>query len=83
MVTDESDEMIVRSTIDLAHNLGMEVIAEGVNSEEVWKKLGKLECDGAQGYYICVPLPAEELVHWLDGTNRGASRGADSPILRS
>lgn len=83
MINDESDEMIVRSTIDLAHNLGLDVIAEGVDSEAVWKKLGELECDGAQGFYMCVPLPAEELVRWLDGMDLNANRDADSPILKT
>jgi diguanylate cyclase (GGDEF)-like protein len=82
MTNDESDEMIVRSTIDLAHNLGLDVIAEGVDSEEIWNKLGKLECDGAQGFYLCVPLPAEELVRWLDGTDQGVNRDAGRHILR-
>jgi EAL domain-containing protein (putative c-di-GMP-specific phosphodiesterase class I) len=82
MTNDESDEMIVRSTIDLAHNLGLDVIAEGVDSEEIWNKLGKLECDGAQGFYLCVPLPAEELVRWLDGTDQGINRDAGRHILR-
>ena len=83
MTNDESDEMIVRSTIDLAHNLGLDVIAEGVDSEEIWKKLDKLECDGAQGFYICVPLPAEELVSWLDGMDQAANRDSDRPILKT
>ena len=82
MTNDESDEMIVRSTIDLAHNLGMDVIAEGVDSEEVLNKLDELECDGAQGYYLCVPLPAEELVRWLDGADQGANSDAGRHILR-
>ena len=82
MTNDESDEMIVRSTIDLAHNLGMDVIAEGVDSEEILNKLDELECDGAQGYYLCVPLPAEELVRWLDGTDHRANKDAGRHVLR-
>ena len=82
MINDEKDEMIVRSTIDLAHNMGHDVIAEGVDSEEIWNKLAKLKCDAAQGYYLCVPLPAEELIRWLDGTNQGANMDADRPIIR-
>lgn len=49
MIQDESDAMIVRSTIDLAHNLGLHVIAEGVESEEILTALKWLGCDGAQG----------------------------------
>ncbi len=82
MTNDESDEMIVRSTIDLAHNLGMDVIAEGVDSQEILNKLDELECDGAQGYYLCVPLPAEELVRWLDGTDHRANRDVGRHVLR-
>jgi len=74
--------MIVRSTIDLAHNLGMDVIAEGVDSEAILNKLDELECDGAQGFYLCVPLPADELAHWLDGTDHKANRNAGQHTLR-
>jgi diguanylate cyclase (GGDEF)-like protein len=80
MIADENDEMIVRSTIDLAHNLGLDVIAEGVDSGEVWSKLHELKCDGAQGYHICFPLPAKELIRWLKGRDMGAGRNLDSPV---
>ena len=65
MTSDESDAMIVRSTVDLAHNLGMTVIAEGVETEEVLAALMDLGCDGAQGYYIGRPLFAAEFLQWL------------------
>ncbi len=68
VTTNESDAIIVLSTIDLAHNLGLGVIAEGVDSQEVWKMLNGLGCDGAQGYYICIPLPAAEFIHWFNNT---------------
>lgn len=77
MLTDESDRMIVRSTIDLAHNLGLDVIAEGVDSEEILKKLRELGCDGAQGYYLCVPLPPDKFGQWFAGLNSGAGKGTD------
>jgi len=82
MIADESDEMIVRSTIDLAHNLGLDVIAEGVDSEEAWNKLHKLECDGAQGYFISVPLPANEVIRWLRGRDLRANRDVDLPVCK-
>lgn len=66
MTTDESDSMIVRSTIDLAHNLGLSVIAEGVENKEILEMLHTLGCDGAQGYYLCHPLPAAEFISWLN-----------------
>ena len=61
----ESGEAIVRSTIDLAHNLGMKAVAEGVETENAWVKLKEFGCDLAQGYYMSEPLPPEELVRWL------------------
>ena len=58
MAVDASDAAIVRSTIDLAHNLGLRVVAEGVESEDAWRHLEALGCDFAQGYYLSRPLPA-------------------------
>lgn len=69
MMGSEKDKVVVRSTIDLGHNLGMKVIAEGVENKEVWDHLAALGCDAAQGYYLCRPVPAEELVQWLHQYN--------------
>ncbi|GAB4288274.1 MAG: hypothetical protein Kow0096_00540 [Thiohalomonadaceae bacterium] len=65
MNEDDSDAMIVRSTIDLAHNLGLEVVAEGVESAEALELLRILDCDAAQGYHISRPLAAVALEEWL------------------
>jgi EAL domain-containing protein (putative c-di-GMP-specific phosphodiesterase class I) len=65
MIMDNSDTVIVRSTIDLAHNLGLRVIAEGVESEEILMSLKNLGCDGAQGYHICRPVPADDFIDWF------------------
>jgi diguanylate cyclase (GGDEF)-like protein len=65
MTQDQNDAQIVRSTIDLAHNLGLKVIAEGVESQEVWDRLRALGCDQAQGYYMSRPLRAADLTQWL------------------
>jgi diguanylate cyclase (GGDEF)-like protein len=54
------DEVIVRSTIDLAHNLGLTVTAEGIESQATWHKLRNLGCDYGQGYLISKPLSAAE-----------------------
>jgi EAL domain-containing protein (putative c-di-GMP-specific phosphodiesterase class I) len=56
---------IVRAVVDLAHALGMPAIAEGVETEDEWRVLRALGCDGAQGWYIAVPMPAEEATTWL------------------
>jgi len=65
MATDANDAVIVRSTIDLGHNLGLKVVAEGVEDETAWERLQQLGCDAAQGYYMSRPLPAKELLDWL------------------
>jgi diguanylate cyclase (GGDEF)-like protein len=61
MDKDENDAVIVRSTIDLGRNLGLKVVAEGVETAEVWAKLAALGCDMAQGFYLSKPVPAEEI----------------------
>jgi diguanylate cyclase (GGDEF)-like protein len=58
---DESDAMIVRSTIGLARSLGMRVVAEGVENEDTWARLVALGCDIAQGYYLCRPKSAADV----------------------
>jgi len=65
MTEDENDAMIVRSTIDLAHNLGLEVVAEGVETTEALELLKILDCDGAQGYFIGRPMSVATIEQWL------------------
>jgi diguanylate cyclase (GGDEF)-like protein len=65
MGEDDDDAAIVRSTIDLARNLGLRVVAEGVETEAVLRELGRLRCDVAQGYHLARPLPAAELEAWV------------------
>ena len=62
MESDPASATIVRSTIELAHNLGLLVVAEGVETEDNWKALKELGCDIGQGYYFAKPLPPVELV---------------------
>jgi diguanylate cyclase (GGDEF)-like protein len=61
MAHDSSDAAIVHSTIDLAHNLGLRVVAEGVENLESWRRLREQGCDLAQGFYVSRPLPGPEL----------------------
>jgi diguanylate cyclase (GGDEF)-like protein len=65
MCDDPSDATIVRSTIDLGRNLGLTIVAEGVESLEIWNALRELGCSLAQGYLIGRPMPAQELVPQL------------------
>ncbi|MFM0755012.1 putative bifunctional diguanylate cyclase/phosphodiesterase [Paraburkholderia strydomiana] len=65
MTQHKDDETIVRSTIDLAHNMGLKVVAEGVESEEVLTRLRELRCDLVQGYHLTRPLPPMKLEAWL------------------
>ena len=76
MDSDASDRAIVRSTIDLARHLGMEVVAEGVESEDALAELRALGCHLAQGFAISPPLGAEALAAWA------AAARAMSPALR-
>jgi diguanylate cyclase (GGDEF)-like protein len=64
MQTAEGDALIVRSTIDLAHNLGLSVVAEGVESADILEHLRRLQCDEAQGYHISRPLPLDDYLAW-------------------
>lgn len=74
MTTSEADAAIVRTVIHLAHDLGKQVCAEGVEDEETWRMLGELGCDLAQGYWIARPMPASELTRWLEDTSWGLKR---------
>ncbi|HEU0133146.1 MAG TPA: EAL domain-containing protein [Mycobacteriales bacterium] len=75
MDVDDEDATIVRSTIDLAHGLGLRVLAEGVETAETWQRLSDLGCDAAQGYFLSRPHPARVVTEWL------AARDA-IPVMR-
>jgi diguanylate cyclase (GGDEF)-like protein/PAS domain S-box-containing protein len=66
MVAREEDEVIVRAAIELGHNLGLGVVAEGVEKRAVMERLAQLGCDFAQGYYMSRPVPADELAVWFE-----------------
>ncbi|HUO84235.1 MAG TPA: EAL domain-containing protein, partial [Thermoanaerobaculia bacterium] len=71
MRTSEGDAAIVRAMIDLGHNLGRQVVAEGVEDDETCRRLIAMGCDLAQGYCFTPPIPAEALVEWLTENNWG------------
>ncbi len=75
METGEDDAMIVRSTIDLAHNLGLTVVAEGVETAAILERLRTLACDEAQGYHIARPLPVDDFLAWQEGQAHQVRQG--------
>ncbi|HYC61639.1 MAG TPA: EAL domain-containing protein [Thermoanaerobaculia bacterium] len=75
MASSDADAAIVRTVIDLAHNLGKQVCAEGVEDEAAWHTLRDLGCDLAQGFWIARPMPGDALMRWLDRTSWGLERG--------
>src|ERR1700693_264975 len=66
MLVNRKDDVIVRSIIDLGHNLGLKVVAEGVDNQQTYDRLVALGCDIGQGYFISRPVPAEALEEWLN-----------------
>ena len=71
-----TDTVIIGSTIDMAHQLGCSVTAEGVEDEATLLALALLGTDSIQGYHVCYPLPADELRRWLNGRQAGVVAGA-------
>jgi diguanylate cyclase (GGDEF)-like protein len=65
MIENKNDALIVKATIDLGHNLGLKVTAEGVEDEEVWLLLKQMNCDIVQGYHFSPPLEEQDLFRWL------------------
>jgi diguanylate cyclase len=66
MTSNASDAVIVRTTIDLGRNLGLRVVAEGVEDAVTWQELDALGCNAIQGYYVSRPIPADDLTSWLE-----------------
>jgi EAL domain-containing protein (putative c-di-GMP-specific phosphodiesterase class I) len=66
VTTDRDDTVIVKSTIDLAHNLGLETVAEGIETQEVLDIIKQAGCDIAQGYFISKPLYADDFLKFLE-----------------
>jgi EAL domain-containing protein (putative c-di-GMP-specific phosphodiesterase class I) len=65
MAQDDNDFTIVRTIVDLGRNLGIRVVAEGVENDETWKRLASVGCDVIQGYVLAKPLGALDLDKWL------------------
>lgn len=77
------DWVIVSSLIELGHNLGMTVVAEGVEDERTLRTLNEIGCDFAQGYHMAKPLPADDLAEWLETSPWGmphAHQAASTPV---
>jgi diguanylate cyclase (GGDEF)-like protein len=80
MEADKRNAAIVRSTIELGHNLGLTVVAEGVETEHELSQLRRFGCDVAQGYHLGKPMSPEALEAWL-GASAGRTFGS-RPVLR-
>jgi len=65
MIDSANDAVIVRSTVDLGRNLGLRVVAEGVEDPTTWQQLDALGCNAIQGYYVSRPVPPDDLLSWL------------------
>ncbi len=83
MMQGESDAKIVHLIANLSHNLGLTVVAEGVEDEATWNKIADLGCDVVQGYYICKPLPAKEFSAWMLTTPWNAANNKDRTAPRA
>jgi diguanylate cyclase (GGDEF)-like protein/PAS domain S-box-containing protein len=83
MDTNPDDAAIVRPTIDLGHNLGLRVVAEGVENEAALDMLKTYGCDMAQGHFFSPPLNAADFLTWLSSYRLGGARPARVPTLRA
>ncbi|MDX3851873.1 bifunctional diguanylate cyclase/phosphodiesterase [Streptomyces sp. AK02-01A] len=83
LAVDAEDAEIVRCTVDLAHSLGLLVVAEGVEDDETWERLRALRCDAVQGWLVAAAMPPREATAWLlaRGT-RGWQRPAELEAAR-
>jgi EAL domain-containing protein (putative c-di-GMP-specific phosphodiesterase class I) len=80
METDRDDAVIVRSTIDLGHNMDLRVVAEGVENEAVWHLLAEAGCDIGQGYFMSKPIPANQLDDWMAKWRAPVARQKAVPV---
>jgi len=78
MHDDLNDAIIVRSVVDLGHNLGLQTVAEGVEDHETWDQLTQLGCDDAQGYFLAKPMAPSDLISWLETSGHVVSARFDT-----
>jgi EAL domain-containing protein (putative c-di-GMP-specific phosphodiesterase class I) len=71
--------VIVRATVDLGRNLGLRVVAEGVETAQVWDQLRALGCDVAQGFFLSRPMPPAEATRWLAARSHEPAAPAEEP----
>jgi diguanylate cyclase (GGDEF)-like protein len=83
LLLDPQDEVIVRSTIDLGHNLGLRIVAEGIENQAVRERLHELGCDLGQGYGISRPLPEDLFDRWLATTTSAVARHVTDRAARA
>jgi EAL domain-containing protein (putative c-di-GMP-specific phosphodiesterase class I) len=83
MHVDSNDMSIVRATVDLGRNLGLRVVAEGVEDLDTFDRLAEFGCDEAQGFYIAKPLSALEFTRWLSVRNLEAASDQLAPAERT
>ena len=84
MADDEYDFVIVRATIDLGQKLGLQIVAEGVETEEIQWQLSEIGCDVAQGFHFSRPLPAEDVSAWIERrATRDLISGPDPSVVES
>ncbi len=81
LLDDDRDEAVARSVVSLGHDLGLTVVAEGVETAEVRQRLLELGCDEVQGYLLGRPMPADDVQQWLveQQLHAGATSAARSP----
>ncbi|WP_374119065.1 putative bifunctional diguanylate cyclase/phosphodiesterase [Streptomyces odontomachi] len=77
LAVDNEDAEIVRCTVDLAHSLGLVVVAEGVEDDETWERLRDLGCDAVQGWLVAAAMPPEKATAWLRAREVGPSGPAE------
>jgi diguanylate cyclase len=70
MESSRGDKAIVRAILQLAHELGLQVVAEGVEDDQTWLALRAMGCDAGQGFHLCRPMPADAVTEWLSSRPR-------------